>query len=630
MSTHKHFIIDFDSTFTKVEALDELCAICIPDPGKRQKALTEIQRITDLGMEGEIPLVDSLDQRLALLNANTEHIGILIEHLKGQISESFKHNKAFFENFRDDIYIISNGFKEFIVPIVQELGVKPENVFANSFTYDEAGNITGFDRENVLTQNQGKAKQIKSLNLPGEVYVIGDGYTDWEIKEAGIADKFYAFTENVSRDSVIGRADHVTPSLDEFLYVNKLPSALSYPKNRIKVLVLEGIHELAVNMFRQEGYQVEVIAGALEEDELCAQLHDVAILCIRSKTQVTAKALAHAPRLMAVGAFCIGTNQIDLQTCTERGIVVFNAPYSNTRSVVEMAIGEIIMLSRGIVEKSNRMHVGEWDKSAKGSNEIRGKKLGIIGYGNIGSQLSVLAEGLGMEVYFYDVVDKLALGNAKVCNSLAELLTLADIVTLHVDGRASNKNIIGPKEFELMKPGVLFLNLARGHVVDIEALAENLKSGKIRGCAVDVFPYEPKNNQEQFESALRGLPNTLLSPHIGGSTEEAQENIAQYVPSKMIDYVNTGGSYNSVNFPNLQLPALRNAHRLIHIHRNVPGILAKINNALAENQINILGQYLKTNETIGYVITDVDTKYDRSVIKQLKQIPDTIKSRTLY
>ncbi|WP_207436163.1 phosphoglycerate dehydrogenase [Sabulibacter ruber] len=630
MNTHKHFIIDFDSTFTKVEALDELCAICIPDPARRQKVLTEIQRITDLGMEGEIPLVESLDQRLALLQANREHIDTLIEHLRGQISESFKHNKAFFEAFKDDIYIISNGFKEFIVPIVQELGVKPEHVFANSFLYDEAGNIIGFDRSNVLTQNQGKAKQIKALSLPGEVYVIGDGYTDYEIKEAGIADKFYAFTENVSRDKVVGMADHVTPTLDEFLYVNKLPSALSYPKNRIKVLVLEGIHERAVNMFRQEGYQVEVVAGALEEEELCARLHDVSILCIRSKTQVTAKALEHAPRLMAVGAFCIGTNQIDLKTCTERGIIVFNAPYSNTRSVVEMAIGEIIMLSRGLVQKSNRLHEGEWDKSAKGSNEIRGKKLGIIGYGNIGSQLSVLAESLGMEVYFYDVVDKLALGNAKVCHSLNELLALADIVTLHVDGRPDNKNLIGPKEFELMKPGVLFLNLARGHVVDVEALAENIKSGKIRGCAVDVFPYEPKNNQETFESPLRGLPNTLLSPHVGGSTEEAQENIAQYVPSKMIDYINTGGSYNSVNFPNLQLPALRNAHRLIHIHRNVPGILAKINNVLAENQINILGQYLKTNETIGYVITDVDTRYDRSVIKQLKQIPDTIKSRTLY
>ncbi|WP_192822931.1 phosphoglycerate dehydrogenase [Rufibacter sp. LB8] len=626
----KHFIIDFDSTFTKVEALDALCEICVPDPEQRQKVLLEIQRLTDLGMEGEIPLTESLEKRLALLNANQRHIGTLIDHLKGQISESFKHNRAFFEAFKDDIYIISNGFKEFIVPIVQELGVKPENVFANSFVMDQDGNITGFDRDNVLTQNQGKAKQIQSLGLEGEIYVIGDGYTDWEIKEAGIADKFYAFTENVSRDSVVKNADHVTPTLDEFLYLNKLPSSLSYPKNRIKVLVLEGIHEQAIKMFRQEGYQVEIIPGALEEDELCAQLHDVSILCIRSKTQLTAKAIAAAPRLMAVGAFCIGTNQIDLQACTERGIIVFNAPYSNTRSVVEMAIGEIIMLSRGIVEKSNRLHHGEWDKSAKGSNEIRGKKLGIVGYGNIGSQLSVLAEGLGMDVYFYDVVDKLALGNATVCNTLEELLALADIVTLHVDGRASNKDIIGAAEFELMKEGVIFLNLARGHVVDIEALAANIKSGKIRGCAVDVFPYEPKNNQEQFESLLRGLPNTLLSPHIGGSTEEAQENIAQYVPSKMIDYINSGGSYNSVNFPNLQLPALRNAHRLIHIHRNVPGILAKINNALADNNINILGQYLKTNETIGYVITDVDTQYNRSVIKELKHIPDTIKSRTLY
>jgi len=235
-----------------------------------------------------------------------------------------------------------------------------------------------------------------------------------------------------------------------------------------------------------------------------------------------------------------------------------------------------------------------------------------------------------MEVYFYDVVDKLALGNAKVCYTLPELLSIADIITLHVDGRASNKNIISSAEFDLMKPGVIFLNLSRGHIVDIPALTENIKSGKIRGCAIDVFPHEPKNNQETFESELRGLPNTLLSPHIGGSTEEAQENIAHYVPSKMIDYVNIGGSYNSVNFPNLQLPELRKAHRLIHIHRNVPGILAKINNSLAANNINILGQYLKTNETIGYVITDVDTKYDRSVIQELKEIPDTIKSRTLY
>ncbi|GAA4310994.1 phosphoglycerate dehydrogenase [Nibribacter koreensis] len=630
MPTQKHFIIDFDSTFTKVEALDLLCTICIPDPEQRQQTLREIQRLTDLGMEGEIPLTESLERRLALLKANRTHLAELIRQLHGQVSESFKHNKAFFDMFRDDIYIISNGFREFIVPIVQELGVKPENVFANSFEYDADGNITGFDRENVLAQNQGKGKQILALKLPGEIYVIGDGYTDYEIKGAGIADKFYAFTENVERESVMDKADHVTPTLDEFLYVNNLPSALSYPKNRIKVLVLEGIHDKAIQLFKNEGYQVEVISGALEEDELCERIHNVSILCIRSKTQVTAKVLENATRLMAIGAFCIGTNQIDLTTCTERGIVVFNAPYSNTRSVVELALGEILLLSRGIVEKSNKLHQGVWDKSAAGAREIRGKKLGIVGYGSIGSQLSVLSESLGMEVYFYDIVDKLALGNAKVCYSLAELLAISDIVTLHVDGRQENKHLIGAQEFEKMKPGVIFLNLSRGHVVDLEALTANIKTGKIKGCAVDVFPYEPKNNDEVFQSELRGLPNTLLTPHIGGSTEEAQENIAQYVPSKMIDYINTGGSYNSVNFPNLQLPELRNAHRLIHVHRNVPGILAKINNVLAAHNINILGQYLKTNETIGYVITDVDTSYDRTMTRELKQIPDTIKSRTLY
>jgi D-3-phosphoglycerate dehydrogenase len=333
---------------------------------------------------------------------------------------------------------------------------------------------------------------------------------------------------------------------------------------------------------------------------------------------------------MAIGAFCIGTNQIDLKTATQKGVAVFNAPFSNTRSVVELAIAEMILLMRNIVDKSVKMHKGVWDKSAKGSFEVRGKKLGLVGYGNIGTQLSVIAESLGMKVYYYDVEERLSLGNAVKCKSLKEVLEQADVISLHVDGRKSNTNLIGAREFELMKKGVIFINLSRGHIVDIQALRENILSGKVAGCAIDVFPHEPVSNAEEFISELRGLPNTLLTPHIGGSTSEAQENIGNYVPGKIMDYINTGSTSNSVSFPNITLPILENAHRLIHIHKNVPGILAKINQVLAENGINIVGQYLKTNELVGYVITDINKEYDKEVIAKLKAIEHTIKFRVLY
>jgi D-3-phosphoglycerate dehydrogenase len=333
---------------------------------------------------------------------------------------------------------------------------------------------------------------------------------------------------------------------------------------------------------------------------------------------------------MAIGAFCIGTNHIDLATCQEKGIVVFNAPFSNTRSVVELAIGEIIMLIRNIPDRSQAMHQGIWNKSARGSYEIRGKQLGIIGYGNIGSQLSILAESLGLKVCYYDIREKQALGNAKKCDTLDELLIQSDIVSLHIDGRRDNTHFIGIREFELMKEGVIFLNLSRGQVVDINALKDHIRSGKVVGTAVDVFPAEPKSNDESFISELRGLPNTLLTPHIGGSTLEAQENIAQFVPFKIIEYINAGNTTNSVNFPELQLPVLKDAHRLIHIHHNVPGILARINNILANHNINVVGQYLKTNEKIGYMILAVNKEYDRQVIKEFRKIENTIRFRVLY
>ncbi len=631
MENSKNFVIDFDSTFTQVEALDVLAEISLEKSSDKDAVIQEIKEITDLGMEGKISFRESLKRRIDVLHANKKDLPELIDRLSTKVSESFKRNKEFITKNRNNIFILSNGFKDFIVPIVENYGVKPENVYANDFIYDDEDNIIGFNEENLLSSNGGKPRQIESLELEGEVFVIGDGYNDYEVKAAGLAKEFYLFTENIKRESVVEKADHIAPSFDEILFKNKMEDrALSYPKNRIKVLLLENVHDYGVQKMIKEGYDVEVYPAGLSEDELAEKIKDVSIIGIRSKTQITKKVLANAKRLLAVGAFCIGTNQIDLVECQKRGIAVFNAPFSNTRSVVELAIAEIILLMRNLPDKVSSMHVGKWDKSATGSFEVRGKRLGIIGYGNIGAQLSIVAEALGIDVYYYDIEERLALGNATKLDSLDELLEVADIITLHVDGRGTNKNMIGAAEFDKMKDGVVFLNLSRGHVVDIQALKENIESGKIRGTAVDVFPEEPLSNKDEFVSELRGMKNTILTPHIGGSTLEAQENIADFVPNKIMNYINTGSTANSVNFPNLVLPMLVNAHRFIHIHLNEPGVLAKINNVLADHQLNIVGQYLKTNETIGYVITDINKDYNKEVISDLKKIEGTIRFRVLY
>lgn len=630
MSKRKVYIIDFDSTLVQVEALDELARIALERAPDRDEIVSEISRITQLGMEGRISIHESLTERLALIQPTKKHIDELVKLLKKRITPSFARNRDFLKKFSKDIYVFTAGFKEYVLPIIKELGLKPENTFANSFTFNKKGAVGGFDRKNFLSQPGGKIKQLKALKIKGDISVIGDGFTDLEMKESGLVNTFYAFTENVEREIVTRNADHIVRSLDEVLFHNKLPISTSYPKSKIRVLLLEGTHPKGVENFEREGYQVEVLSDALSEAELSKKIKEVSLLGIRSKTQVSERILKSAEKLIGIGAFCIGTDQVNLSACAGRGIVVFNAPFSNTRSVVELAIGEIIMLIRRIFEASTKLHQGTWHKSSSGSFEVRGKKLGIIGYGNIGSQLSVIAEGLGMEVYFYDVVDKLALGNAKRCKSLHDLLKVSDIVTCHVDGRASNANLIGEKEFQTMKDGVIFLNLSRGSVVTIAALVSALRKKKVAGAAIDVFPKEPNSNREEFISELRGIPNVILTPHIGGSTLEAQENIAEYVSKKLIDYVNTGSSFFSVNFPNIQLPTLHKAHRLLHVHRNVPGILAEINGALAKNKTNILGQYLKTTDEIGYVITDVDKQYDSQITNELKKIPHTIKFRILY
>ena len=396
-----------------------------------------------------------------------------------------------------------------------------------------------------------------------------------------------------------------------------------------RALLLENLHPDARARLAKDGCQVDTLPRALTEDELVSAVDGVQLLGIRSGTQVTERVLDAAPDLLAIGAFCIGVNQIDLAAASRRGVAVFNAPFSNTRSVVELALAEIIALTRGLTGKNRQMHAGEWDKSAAGSHEVRGRRLGIVGYGNIGGQLSVLAEALGMTVVFFDTADKLALGNARRCGTLQELLEISDVVTLHVDGRPGNSGLFGAAEFDAMKPGSLFLNLSRGFVVDHAALRRQIESGRLAGAAVDVFPAEPRGRGEEFVSELRGLPNVILTPHVGGSTEEAQQDIGEFVAGKLIDYLATGATSLSVNLPGVALPVVPGTHRLVHLHQNVPGVLAKINQLLAEHDANIEGQLLGTRDELGYVLTDIGTEYTPGMLARLQAMDVTIRLRTV-
>lgn len=405
----------------------------------------------------------------------------------------------------------------------------------------------------------------------------------------------------------------------------------SYPKEKISILFLENISDTAVKHFNASGYaNVKKINGAMSEEELIAAVKNVHLLGIRSKTQITKRVLDAAEKLQAIGCFCIGVNQVDLKAATRNGVAVFNAPYSNTRSVAELVIGASIILIRRIIDKNKAAHEGRWMKDASGSYELRGKTLGIIGYGNIGKQVSVMAESLGMKVVFYDVETKLPLGNAESRKSLKEAVSNADIVTLHVPELESTKNMINKNTLKYFKKGSILINYARGEVVDLEALRKALQEGQLGGAAVDVFPVEPEKNGDQFSSPLQGLSNVLLTPHIGGSTQEAQHNIGEDVSAKLFNYLERGTSTGSHSIPELALPPQEGTHRILHIHNNVPGVLSEINTQLSKNKINILGQYLKTNEAIGYVVLDVDKNISKNALDLLRNVKATIKVRMLY
>ncbi len=405
----------------------------------------------------------------------------------------------------------------------------------------------------------------------------------------------------------------------------------SYPKDKIKILMLENISDAAIKVFKDAGYaDIKKISGALSEDQLINEIKQVHMVGIRSKTQITEKVLQHAEKLQAIGCFCIGTNQVNLQAARKKGIVVFNAPYSNTRSVAELVIGASIILIRKILDKNKAAHEGQWKKDAKGSFEIRGKTLGIIGYGNIGSQVSILAESLGMKVIFYDNVTKLPLGNASSRKTLREVVSKADVITLHIPETQQTKNLINKTLLKHFKKGSILINFARGEVVDLDALATALRAGHLSGAAIDVFPIEPEKNGDPFSSPLQHIPNVLLTPHVGGSTEEAQHNIGEDVSAKLLQYLEMGATTGSHTVPEISLPPQEGTHRILHIHTNVPGVLSEINTTLSENKINVLGQYLKTNDAIGYVVLDIDKKLSKNAVELLRKVKGSLKVRLLY
>jgi D-3-phosphoglycerate dehydrogenase / 2-oxoglutarate reductase len=627
-------VLDFDSTFTKVEALDELARRIGTDDPERAKLITQIKDLTDKAMAGDLSFAEALSTRIALLRPSRQEIDDLADWLKTQVSDSIIRNRHVFADNPDRIFILSGGFHDFIDPVVADFGISESQVLANRLVYDDNEIAIGIDTTNPLSRDGGKSVALLGLNLLGPIIMIGDGYTDFEVLKDGACDRFYGFTETIARPKVMaaisGRLDaKLASSFDEILHLEGIEGRYSFPRSKIKVLLLENIHPEAVRAFVSEGYDVETHKGALDETALKDAIKGVHILGIRSKTEVSAEVLAAADKLMAIGAFCIGTNQIDLKASLDKGIAVFNAPYSNTRSVVEMVMGLIVALRRDLFDKSQKMHNGQWDKSANGAFEVRGKTLGIIGYGAIGSQLSILAESFGMRVIYYDLEEKLTLGNARRYRSLDALLGESDVVSIHVDGRGTNNNFFGAAQFSRMKRGAHLINLSRGHVVDIEALQSALKSGQIGGAAIDVFPEEPRTNQDPFECPLRGLNNVILTPHIGGSTEEAQEAIARFASERLLNFIGRGDTHFSVNMPDVSLAEVEGRHRFLHLHKNIPGVLAQINQIMAHHKLNILGQQLATNADLGYVIVDVDKGYPKEALEDLKNVKGTLKFRSL-
>lgn len=604
MKMETYYLFDFDSTFTQVEAMEELAEISLADDPEKEVLIEKIKQLTDLAMNGSMPFGKSLKARIALLSAKKYHVNKLVNRLRKRVSPSFIRNKQFFKEHKGRVFIISGGFKEFIVPIVRPYFIDAEHVFANTFEYDLRNNIIGADEKNILSQEKGKVKLLKQLKLPGKVVLIGDGYTDYEVYESGQADQFFAFTENVSRSNVLERSEWIAPSLDEILYTQKLPMSISYPKSRLKAVLWGEETFLAEPKLKKEGYRISRLPMKVNKELLAKELGDAHIL-IFSPSVNLALVRTETSKLLTAGVWGDHTNDAVLGKFARGGIAVFGGEFSHLRSEVELIVLMLLQLNRNREE------------------ELMGKRLGVIGYGHSGTMLSVMAEQLGMEVFYYDLMDRPALGNAKRIKQLGELLRKCNNVVITSEAQLKGVCVIGAKELKQMQKGSVLVNMGFEENIDEESCGQAIENGHLGGFGMD---YVTENN------GLRAGKNSniMIGVNKRMGTRQTKENIATLLSERLIDFVNTGSTRGSLNFPELSLPALQQMRRFIHIHENKPGVLAQINGILAKHKINISGQYLKTSGELGYVITDVSKEYEPEAISDLKAINETIKFRVLY
>lgn len=605
METQKpYFIIDFDSTFTQVEAMEELAAISLKNDPDRELIIEKIRQLTDLAMDGKMPFPKSLKARIALLSAKKYHIQMLVNRLRKRVSVSFARNKNFFKAYQGQILIVSGGFKEFIEPVVKPYGVNPEQVFANTFLFDKKNNIIGADETNVLAMEQGKVKLLKQLKLKGRVIAIGDGYTDYELLASGQVQEFFAFTENIARPLVIQKAKRVASSLDEILYQEKLPMAISYPKSRIKaVLWGEPCYE-AENELKKEGYQIyKVPANA--NFSMLSKIRQANLLVFHPAVAYQ-KVLTEMPtKQLATAVWGEVINPEFSSHLALSGTALISPAHSHSRSVAELALLMMLNLFRQKQE------------------ELLGKTLGIIGYGHSGSLLSLMAANLGMQVLYFDKEERPPLGNAMQLKTPQEVIRKADALVVLMDKTYLGNFALGLREIKQIKSGSILIHLSYDELIDPDAVKQMLEQQKLGGFAMDCL------NERTFKK-IHSWKNTFITLNERLNTHQTSTNIANAVCKGLIDFVNTGSTSLSENFPRISLPPLQTGHRFIHIHKNVPGVLARINSILAESKTNISGQYLKTNDEIGYVITDVDNDYSENVLQELKRVPSTIRFRVLY
>ncbi len=642
-----NIILDFDSTIINAEGVELIIVHALEreSPEKAGALKAQLHEMTLKATNGEIPLGEALRLRFNLTEVLREDVekaaALIVNSMNPMVAETIEALRR----AGKQIYVFSTSFDEIVRPVTDALLIPKDHVFSNQLIYDFTGRVVGINENNPLFFTVGKgflAEQLKNEGrLPGRTAVVGDGSTDLSLRKNNIAQIFVYYSGAQILQEIRQQADFSIERFNQLLPLFFSEAEYSYKQAeteapvenevtvRPRAVLLENIHEKAVACLHDAAVILETHKGVWNEEELITGAQGAHLLGIRSQSRVTARVIESLPELWAVGAFCIGINQIDLDAAARAGIPVFNAPYSNTRSVAELVVGETIMLMRRVMEKNAAAHQGRWLKTAEGCSEVRGKTVGIVGYGHIGSQVSVLFESMGMSVVFHDIVDKLPLGNVRRAQNLHALLEQADVVTLHVPDTPETRGMIGAAELQRMKAGSFLINSSRGKVVELQALYNELKAGRLAGAAIDVFPREPGRADEAFTSPLQGLENVILTPHIGGSTREAQENIALYVGKKLVTYLNTGNTQGAVNFPEVDMPRMAGTHRILHIHKNVPGVLAKINSVFARRNINVAGQMLQTNDHIGYLVVDVDHHISGHVLELMRHITETIKIRKI-